>query len=200
MRILVVTQKNSGVGYHRLMLPIYFMSKTYALFTDVLSEEALKEGYDIVLINRYIYEEKVERIIELREKYGFKLVVDIDDYWILDPWHILYRFYPTQYIIEHIKIADLVTTTNELLYNELKQFNSNVEILPNALPYGKDQFIEDRTQSDLIRFVYTGSITHEKDIALLRNPLKRVAGTPFSKKSQFVLCGYNPEEKEYMNV
>ena len=189
MKILVVTQQNSGVGYHRLMLPIYFLPKTYALFTDVLSEENLKDGYDILLINRFIQGVELQTILEYKKKYGFKLVVDIDDYWHLDPWHVLYKRYPTQVIIDHIKAADLVTTTHDRLRDKVLEFNKNVEILPNALPYGKDQFTDARTESDKVRFIYAGSITHQKDIEILKNPLKRFIG--YKGKIEFGLCGYD---------
>ena len=194
MRILVITQQNSGVGYHRLMLPVYFLEKTYAYFTDVLNEETLEEKFDILLINRFVPQVPLEKLLEYKEKYGFKLVVDIDDYWFLDTGHILYSVYPTQAIIDHIKKADLVTCTNELLWNEIRPINSNVVILPNALPYGEDQFTDVREKTDKVKFVYTGSITHENDIKILQFPLKRVAGdSHLSKKVFFELCGFNDE-------
>ncbi len=54
MRILVLTAPNSGVGYHRLMLPIYYLEKTYAMFTDSLTDEVLDENFDLVIFNRFI--------------------------------------------------------------------------------------------------------------------------------------------------
>jgi len=96
MRILVITQQNSGVGYHRLMLPVHFLPKAYALITDTLSEETLKEGWDIVYINRFIPAIHISVLEDFKERYGFKLVIDIDDYWHLDQWHILKDVYPTQ--------------------------------------------------------------------------------------------------------
>lgn len=201
MRILVVTQRNSGVGYHRLMLPIYYMDKDYAMFTDTLNDEILSENFDILLINRFIYNIELEQILSFKKKYNFKLIVDIDDYWILDTWHILYRFYPTDKIISHIKIADFVTCTNELLYNEIKSINSNVEILPNALPYGKDQFTLDRIYNDKTTIVYAGSVTHEKDIALLRNPFKRIHSDKILKdKTNFIICGYDDNNDRTKSV
>lgn len=200
MRILVITKENSGVGYHRLMLPIYYMPKTYAMFTDLLTDEVLQEGYDIVLINRFIPETHIDELIAFREKYGFKLVVDIDDYWHLDSWHILHSVYPTDVILEHIKIADLVTCTNESLWNEIRPINSNVAILPNALPYGEDQFTDIRTESDKVRFVYVGSITHEKDLQLVQYPMKKVASdVQLKQKVHFQICGYdNPNAYSQM--
>ena len=194
MRILVITQENSGVGYHRMMLPVYYLEKTYAFFTDVLNEEALDEGFDILLINRFVPGTPLEKLLEYKKKYGFKLIVDIDDYWYLDSSHILFSVYPTKEIIEHIKVADLVTCTNDLLWEEIRPYNSNVAILPNALPYGNDQFTDVRIQSDKVKFVYTGSITHENDIKILQYPLKRVASdSQLSKKVFFELCGFNDE-------
>lgn len=192
MKILVVTQQNSGVGFHRLMLPAYFLPKTYALITDTLNDEVLAEGYDIVLINRFIPTVHIDDLIAYRKKYGFKLIVDIDDYWYLDSWHILYDVYPTQAIVQHIQIADLVTCTNEKLWDYIREFNSNVAILPNALPFGEDQFTDTKTESDKVRFIYAGSITHEKDLRILQFPFKKVlSDTNLRDKVHFRLCGFD---------
>ena len=201
MKIIAVGYRNSGVAYHRLFLPISYMSndvKDFAFFTDVLTDDILKEGYDILMINRYVEGTTLQQILDFKAKYGFKLVVDIDDYWHLDPWHILFPTYPYKSILDHIKAADLVTCTNDDLRSEIRQVNSNVHVLPNALPYGQDQFTDLHLPSEdgRVRFVYTGSVTHEKDVTLLKNPQKRVASDQYiSKKVHFCLCGYDPENK-----
>ena len=195
MRIITVGQRNSGVSFHRLFNPLIYLPKDYAMMTDVLTEEELEKGYDIVFINRYIANMEVDEVVRLREKYGFKLVVDVDDYWNLDAWHILYGKYPTQKVIDHIKIADIVTCSNNDLAVEIDKLNPNWIVIPNALPYGEDQFTDVKTESDKVRFVYAGSITHEKDIAILKNPMKRVAGDSMLKNnSTFILCGYSEDK------
>ena len=192
MRILVLTAPNSGVGYHRLMLPIYYLEKNYAMFTDALTDEVLEENFDLVIFNRFIPGTTLKTLIEKRDKYGFKIICDIDDYWILDSSHILAGVYPTQEIINHIKIADLVTCTNEKLWNEIRPLNSNVAILPNALPYGNDQFTDVREYTDKVKFVYTGSITHEEDIKIIQFPFKKVASdNSLRNKVHFQLCGFD---------
>lgn len=198
MRILVITQQSSGVGYHRLMLPVHFMPGVYGLFTDVYTEELHEQKFDILFVNRFVPGIDLETIKQHREKYGFKLVVDIDDYWILDPWHILAKNYPTQNILDHIRAADLVTCTHERLLAELQEFNKNTHVLPNALPFGEDQFLNVKNESEKVRFIYTGSITHQKDVEILRFPLKRVL--TLKDKVEFCLCGYNPEETKYKEV
>jgi hypothetical protein len=68
------------------------------------------------------------------------------------------------------------------------------------LPYGEDQFTDVKTESEKVRFVYAGSITHEKDIAILKNPMKRVASDMSVKNnSTFILCGYS-EDKNVAQV
>jgi glycosyltransferase involved in cell wall biosynthesis len=200
MRIITVGQRNSGVSFHRLFNPVIYLPKEYAMMTDVLTEEELKKGYDILFINRYIAGMEVDEVVRLREKYGFKLVVDVDDYWNLDAWHILYGKYPTQKVIDHIKVADLVICSNNDLAVQIDELNKNWVVIPNALPYGEDQFTDVKTESDKVRFVYAGSVTHEKDIAILKNPMKRVAGDSMVKNnSTFILCGYS-EDKEVVNA
>ena len=200
MRIITVGQRNSGVSFHRLFNPLIYLPKEYAMMTDVLTEEELEKGYDILFINRYIANMEVDEVVRLREKYGFKLVVDVDDYWNLDAWHILYGKYPTQKVIDHIKVADIVTCSNNDLAVYVDELNPNWIVIPNALPYGEDQFTDIKTESDKVRFVYAGSVTHEKDIAILKNPMKRVAGDSMVKNnSTFILCGYS-EDKNVANV
>ena len=92
MRILGITQKHSGVGWHRIMMPLTHMKKDYCLITDVLNEEVLDNGFDIVVINRMLNIE-IEQIENWKAKYNFKLVIDNDDYWKLDATHVLYQRY-----------------------------------------------------------------------------------------------------------
>ena len=195
MRILNITSANSGVGFHRIMMPIVHMEKEYALVTDVINDEILEEGWDIVIMNRMLNVITASKMEEWRNKYGFKLVVDNDDYWELDPSHILYERYVLnnipQQIIDFIKIADLCTCTHERLAQEIYKYNKNVHILPNALPYGDEQFGDEKLDSDKVRLFWSGSATHEKDIEILRQPFKRLQGMNI----RTVIAGYNDAEK-----
>jgi len=210
MRILCVTQPHSGVGYHRQMLPLMNMKDVYVLFTDFMNDEVLERGFDIVMVNRFAYGLPHSAMIDFRKRYGFKLVVDIDDYWQLDPWHILYRTFPTEEVAAHIKAADLVTCTHEGLRRRIQALNKEVEILPNALPYGRDQFTDHRipgsqmsekVAANAVRFVYAGGVTHERDIAILRYPLQRVANDIVLKKRlHFIMCGYDDSNPTAMKA
>ena len=135
-----------------------------------------------------------EQMNDWRIKYGFKLIVDNDDHWDLGASHILSESYKenkvSEKIIAWIKIADLCTVTHERLAEEVYPLNQNVEILPNAIPYGEEQFVLDKKPSDLVRLFWSGSGTHGKDLEILRNPMKRI-----NFPVRTIIAGYNEQEK-----
>ena len=139
MRILAITSKFSGVGYHRIMMPLVNMKKDYCLITDTINELVFDNNYDIVIFNRFLASTDAKLLVKMKLKYNFKLIVDNDDYWHLPPSHVLYQRYQdsniSEIITEYMKVADLCTCTHERLAEEIYKFNPNVEILPNALPY-----------------------------------------------------------------
>ncbi|HBT93131.1 MAG TPA: hypothetical protein DEB23_02470 [Chitinophagaceae bacterium] len=162
--------------------------------TDTISEETFKGNYDIVILNRMLANITPKQMVEWRKKYRFKLIVDNDDYWHLDASHILFQQYiinlVPQQIINWIQVADLCTCTHERLAEEIYKLNTNVEIIPNAIPYGEEQFILDKKPSDLVRLFWSGSGTHGKDIEILRNPMKRI-----NFPVRTIIAGYNEGEK-----
>ena len=204
MNVLGVTRQNSAVGYHRIMLPLHYMKREglipgHVRLTDQLNDEAFKgHQFDIVLMNRYAEGHDLEHIMELRQRYGFRLLVDADDYWYLDPWHILFSVYPTQKVIDHLQAADLVTCTNQLLADAIRDELGvqNLHILPNGLPFDDDQFIDIRSdQTDRTRFVYVGGNTHLHDIKAISGAMKKVqSNSLFRDEASITLCGFQDHE------
>jgi len=189
MRILGITQKHSGVGWHRIMMPLTHMKKDYCLITDVLNEEVLENGFDIVVINRMLNIE-IEQIEKWKAKYNFKLVIDNDDYWKLDATHVLYQRYQNgdiaNKITNFLRLGDITTVTHERLAEEVYKYNRNVHIIPNALPYGDEQYLDKKIPSDIIRLFWSGSDTHQHDLKILKEPVKRFNNLPL----KMVMAGY----------
>jgi len=75
------------------MMPLTYLKKDYCLITDQLNEEVLEKGFDILVINRMLNGISAEQLVEWRNKYNFKIVVDNDDFWNLDVTHTLYLRY-----------------------------------------------------------------------------------------------------------
>ena len=196
MNILAFTRQNSAVGYHRIMLPMHYMTNRFVRLTDTLKDEVFGRHFDIVVINRYIDGHTLDELIDFKKRYGFKLIVDIDDYWHLDPWHILYGNYPTASIMQHIKAADGLTVTNYKLRaaitEELGIHEKKVCVLPNALPYGQDQFTDEREpETARVRFCYVAGNTHLPDVKHIGGAMKRIQSDGNIRNgSQFILSGY----------
>ena len=175
-------------------MPLVNMRKDYCMITDTINELVFDNNYDIVIFNRFLTSTDAKLLVKMKLKYNFKLIVDNDDYWLLPPSHVLYKSYKesniSEVITEYMRVADLCTCTHERLAEEIYKYNTNVEILPNALPYGKEQFQDDKLDSDMVRLFWSGSGTHAPDMDILRNPIKKIN---FPVKT--VIAGYNLGEK-----
>jgi glycosyltransferase involved in cell wall biosynthesis len=190
MNIIGVTHKESGCGYHRVMLPLAFMNDIKGYVTNYITEDKT-DDWDILLYNRICqYDLNWKKTKELL---GCQVVMDIDDHWQLPVNHLYYNTYQdiAERIERNLMQADLVTVTNSNLLNKVKQFNDNVVVMPNALPYGLNQFKDTRVKSDKVRLFWCGSISHDNDIKILKEPLKRLQGR---KDIQMVMGGYNDSD------
>ena len=190
MNIIGVTHKESGCGFHRVVLPLAFMNDIKGYVTNFITEDKT-DDWDLLLYNRICqYDINWNKTKELL---GCQVVMDIDDYWQLPVNHLYYNTYQdiAERIERNLMQADLVTVTNSNLLNKVKQFNDNVIVMPNALPYGLNQFNDTRVKSDKVRLFWCGSISHDNDIKILKEPLKRLQGR---KDIQMVMGGYNDSD------
>lgn len=191
--ILPLFNRNSGCDYHRTTLPLSYLGVDMDSFDGKTVGEELKTA-KIVFWNR-TPNVRLEYLIEERKKLGFKIVVDIDDYWVLHPKHNLYRAWAhwgtTQSIINALTAADAVTCTTEILADKVRILNKNVHIIPNGLPFGQEQFNEDRVRDQNMRFIYAGGGSHFWDIKTLTVPFTKVANNPQLKNANFTFAGFN---------
>lgn len=198
MRVIASINRNSGVAYHRIIVPLMLMKDIDVYITNNLKVEDFEKGCDLFFYNRDLPEATDKQVAELKEKYGFKTCVDMDDYWELDEHHILYQAYKedkiTERQIRHLKNADVVLTTHSRLAKEITVYNKNVHVCPNAIPR-QGQFDIEREPYYLTRLFWQGSNTHREDISILARPLDmlgRVAG-----KIKMIMAGYTEGEEQW---
>lgn len=195
MKIIAYIRTNSGPCYHRIQMPIIMMDDRDVLFANDLVEEHYSEETDIVLYNRVLGDEYIARIRDLRKKFGFKIVVDVDDIWHLDEHHISYQGYIDEGFarrqIDQVRYADVVITTHDRLAKYIAQFNKNVHVCPNAIP-NQGQYDIKKIESPLIRLFWQGSITHKEDIRIIERPLEAIGS--ISTKVKMILGGYTRYE------
>jgi hypothetical protein len=144
----------------------------------------------LVFFNR-IPPEQPDRFFSLQKQYGFRYIMDLDDYWHLYPHHYIApnweRSGMANRLIRFMKGAYAVTTTTTLLADKIREYNQNVHVVPNALPFDSGQFTSARLPSDRLRFIYAGGSSHLHDFKILEEPLKAIPGI------NFTLAGYNED-------
>ncbi len=198
MNILGLSNQFSGCGYHRVFMPLGFLPGAKSLVTDIPQKEHFARNFDLILYNRTcIIDQDWQQV---KDTLKAKIVCDLDDYWVLPPAHQLHATYAAiqQRIEDNIKAADLVTVTNERLRQHALKLNSNVEVIPNGLPFGRNQFTLDKRDSDLIRIFWAGGSSHEKDMDILRNPIKKLH--THKDKIQMVIGGFTSENEESKRI
>ena len=193
MKILGLSHHQSGCGFHRVVLPLAYMNDIKGYITNIPPIEKLEEGWDIILYNRLSVLD--QDWIEVKKQMNSKIVMDMDDDWILPPNHLNYNSYVEfkPRIENNLRMADLVTCTNETLAYRIYPFNNNVKIFPNALPYGQQQFTLDKREDERVRIFWAGGATHENDIKILKYPLQRLK--PLANKIKMVVGGYTDTDE-----
>ncbi len=199
MRIIgYINNKPSGVNYHRIIMPLMTMRDIDTYVTNTLRPEDFEKGCELLLYSR---DHAPDNLAELKEKYGFKIAVDVDDYWELDEHHILYQHYlDIGYAakqIKHLMDADVVITTHSRLAEEIAVYNKNVHVCPNAIPK-QGQFDIDRVPSEFTRLFWQGSDTHRHDIELLRDPIERLG--KLSPKIKMIMGGYAEDHEDWYHM
>ena len=180
IKILVVPSDRTGVGKFRSVDPHVFLQNLYGddFHVDIDYEPPYDDmsywsQYQIVACHRSIGPdfEKANELIKKLTENGIITIVDIDDYWMPGkehPIHDIIRFNKiNEKIVANLKVASYVTTTTTLFADEIKKFNKNVVVFPNAINPQEPQFNEPTLESDRIRVGWLGGSSHLHDLQLL---------------------------------
>ena len=202
INILVNPNDRAGSGKYRCIDPHVTLQNNHAddFFVEInhqidFNDINYLKGFDAVFIHRlpqHNHKDAVA-IINTIKRLGLKVIIDTDDHWNLDPSHGLYHIAKInkipETILDCIRMADLVTVPTEILAAEVRKFNKNVVVLPNAVDPNEDQFKPKETESDMIRFGWLGGSSHIKDMEHLRDLGTKQNG--LGKPTQIVLCGFD---------
>jgi len=147
---------------------------------------------DILQLHAGIYKNEGELLSALNEIKGkTKIIVDIDDYWVLPKEHEAYIGLKSLKYDEHVtnllKIADYVTASTANLATYVKEYNPNVYVIPNAVDFSKDWTYKNK--SDKVRFGIVGSRSHYHDYLQLKDVTSSLP-EEILNKCQFILCGF----------
>ena len=202
INVLVLPSDGSGVGKFRSVDPHVKLQNLYPeeFHVDIeysvnINDLEFWKKYQIVNFHRIIgtdYDASVEFIKKLRS-IGIVVIGDIDDYWLPTKEHPIHQLIVQnkihEKIVANLKVCNYVTTTTELFANEIKRFNKNVIVLPNAVDPNDPQFNEPTLPSDKIRIGWLGGSSHLHDLKLLDGMVSKLSQV--QDKLQYYVCGFD---------
>ena len=203
INVLVLPSDRTGVGKFRSIDPHTFLQNLYPddFHVDIDYEPKINDinywkKYQIVHAHRTIgndYNSAVSLIKALKDL-GIIVIIDIDDYWLPGKEHPIHTIIVQnkihEKIVANLKEASYVTTTTELFANEIRKFNKNVVVFPNAINPKEPQFNAETIKSDRIRIGWLGGSSHLHDLMLLQGFISR-NGREMIDKTQYVICGFD---------
>ena len=143
IRILALIS-NSGSKYHRVLLPLDLLPKDKYEVTYLNEKfflEHIVKDYDYIYIH-WIQQTNPVFLSIWKEKYGFKIIQDIDDYWVLPFNHYMYSKIDAakKQLFDQLILADVVLCSTPYLLNKCLEFNDNCHLRENYIPIGYQQF------------------------------------------------------------
>ena len=200
IKVLVVPSDRSGCGKFRSVDPHVFLQNLYGneFHVDIIYEPSYDDmnfwkEYQIVAFHRSIGHdfEKAHSLIQKLNDLGIITICDIDDYWMPGKEHPIHDIIRVnkinEKIVANLRVSKYVTTTTELFADEIRKFNKNVIVFPNAINPNEPQFKEPTPESDRLRVGWLGGSSHLHDLQLL--DFARLS--QYKDKLQFVLCGFD---------
>jgi glycosyltransferase involved in cell wall biosynthesis len=202
IRVLVLPSDKTGVGKFRSIDPHVCLQNNHGddFHVDIDYEPKVNDinywkQYDIVHFHRTIgheYDNSVN-VIKSLNSLGIVTIMDLDDYWLPTKEHPVHQLVIQnnlhKKIIENLKVASYVTTTTTLFADEMKKFNKNIFVLPNAINPNEPQFQAETLPSEKLRFGWLGGSSHLHDLKLLDGTISKLRN--LNDKFSMYLCGFD---------
>ena len=213
----IYPQEESGAALYRLNIPNSWMEdKTdFFRFSNYTGFEKINEqGFyetDIFVVTRVFDTRGVKEVSETAGRLktcGAKIVLDLDDYWVLNKAHISYQHYKdnnlTEIIKENIRLADYITCSTDYLASKAAHINPNITVVKNV-PYADKfhQYVPVHRPAPYVRFGWFGGAQHAEDIALMTEGMRKLCNdSSLDGKYTLALAGYNdnPSYNYYQSV
>ena len=202
LKVLVAPDDNGGVAYWRMDQPHLKLDQLFSDDIDVTINHRVNWAdtnylaqFDIVVYHKGLFPDydSFVQALDFCRNNNITTVMDIDDYWDLGPWHPQNLHNKATGGIEktiyNIKNTDYITTTTELFANDIRKYNKNVKVFPNAPNKDEPQWAPDYSHTDRLRIGYVMGSTHERDMQQVRGLTNALSDV--IDKVQIVLCGYD---------
>lgn len=221
LKVCVIAVDNSGCGNYRVIIPYNELInkgyKQFKIYNHTPSFEILKQ-FDVILFQRVVdynplpflppYYLPLNLMKELKAL-GKVIIHEVDDnLMILPPHNPSYHDYkpnsePIKYHKEALRLADFIHCTNDNLKNSISELlninKGKIYTFDNAVDVNYIYYKNRRSElpQDKIIIGYQGGSSHEKDLQILVEPVRKIL-----KKYGNVMFGFcsNPYYLKYFNL
>jgi glycosyltransferase involved in cell wall biosynthesis len=218
IKVLVVPSDRSGVSKFRSVDPHLKLQELFPndFFIDIITagtdtidwnDDNYLKQFQIIHFHRTltavidgrlqpVYGENAKKLLDKIKSFGITTIMDIDDYWMPTIDHPAYALLKQskldELIKENFRYVDYVTTTTEIFAEEIRKYNKNVVVLPNAIDPSEPQFnIKPIKNSKKLRMGWLGGSSHLADLELIRQGINQWMNSSEGKDSQLVVCGFD---------
>lgn len=177
MKVLSYVKGLDPSSYHRVFMP------NQSINSEVRTVRNLEEDdlawCDILHYSRHSMMSP-KFFDEMRNKHGFKIIVDQDDWWEVPSDHPKEEFWRhsnvSLQVRSHIMNADAVTCTHDRLAKEISPLNPNVFVIPNSIDYGKGQFkYKKQKKSSKVRLLYASTVMNYRNTSIIAGAMKKLS-------------------------
>ena len=202
INVLVLPSDTSGVGKFRSVDPHVKLQNLYPNdfhvdidYTPKINDDNYWKKYQIVHFHRTIGQDydSCPALIEKLKGMEIIVIADIDDYWLPTKEHPIHQLILEnklhEKIVKNLKASSYVITTTEIFANEIRKFNKNVVVFPNAIDPNESQFKEPTLPSDKIRVGWLGGSSHLHDLKLMDGTVSKLSS--LQDKLQYFVCGFD---------
>ena len=203
IKVLAVPSDEGGCKYWRMERPHLKLQEMFPDDFDVVITNQVNwadldfiKQFDIIAVHKGLFPaiENYRKAVRFCQQNNIVTIIDIDDYWHLGMFHPMDRqnriTKSPENTIQNLQLVDYVTTTTPLFANEIRKYNKNVNVFPNAVDTEDPQWNPDYSKSDLIRFGFVMGSSHERDMEQFKGVINQLPKDIF-EKIQIVLCGYD---------
>lgn len=204
IKILCVPSDKYGCGLHRSLIPHLKLGELFknefeiTIYYDFNWDNLdYINQFDIIHYHKGDYNDmgSFYKALDFCKENNIVTIMDIDDYWKLPQEHPLFGFYKSYNIssklINNLNKSDYVTTTTSLFAKEIKKYNKNIKVYPNAIDKNYINKLKNNiNNTNKIRIGFVMGSSHENDMELVRGMCSKLPSYILNK-IQIVLCGFD---------
>lgn len=204
IKILCVPSDKYGCGLHRSLIPHLKLGELFknefeiTIYYDFNWDNIdYINQFDIIHYHKGDYNnmDSFYKALDFCKENNIVTIMDIDDYWKLPQEHPLFGIYKSYNIssklINNLTKSDYVTTTTSLFAKEIKKYNKNIKVYPNAIDKNYINKLKNNiNNTNKIRVGFVMGSSHENDMELVRGMCSKLP-SDILNKIQIVLCGFD---------